>query len=243
MGVPAYVADALDLADAFQRAADPAEAFHGLRAWLERFGASAVLVTGLPLPERDPTGPRMLLNGWPDAWRERYLGANHYRHDPCVRWCLSQREPFLWSELPGAALAEPRARWVMHEAAEFGLVRGLCVPLHDSLGFHGALTTAGPGFDLPSQARFMAHLLAHQAYGAAVRPGVHREGRATVLTAREREVLRWAGAGKTGWEIGTILGISESTVEKHLRAVRAKLDVATTAQAVAEGLRLNQIFL
>ncbi|WP_447973005.1 LuxR family transcriptional regulator [Nitrospira sp. Kam-Ns4a] len=39
---------------------------------------------------------------------------------------------------------------------------------------------------------------------------------APVLTKREREVLEWMKEGKTNWEIGRILGISERTVRFHV---------------------------
>lgn len=42
------------------------------------------------------------------------------------------------------------------------------------------------------------------------------------LTEREREVLNWVIQGKTNWEIGMILGISERTVRFHLEAISSK---------------------
>jgi len=53
-----------------------------------------------------------------------------------------------------------------------------------------------------------------------------------VLTPREREVLQWAGAGKTNVEIGTILDMSSRTVEKHFEHIFEKLGVETRVAAV-----------
>ena len=53
------------------------------------------------------------------------------------------------------------------------------------------------------------------------------------LTPREREVLAWCAIGKTSWEIGVILGISERTVKAHLAGVFNKLGVDSRAAAVA----------
>jgi LuxR family quorum-sensing system transcriptional regulator SolR len=59
------------------------------------------------------------------------------------------------------------------------------------------------------------------------------------LTLKEREVLQWMSQGKTAWEIGRILAISERTVKFHLHNVYAKLDVANRAQAVNAARRLK----
>ena len=60
------------------------------------------------------------------------------------------------------------------------------------------------------------------------------------LTARERDVLRWLGAGKTDRDIGSILGISPRTVHKHLQHLYEKLGVETRTAAVVRALALPQ---
>lgn len=56
------------------------------------------------------------------------------------------------------------------------------------------------------------------------------------LTRRERETLAWAAAGKSYWEIATILGISERTVRFFMTNARRKLNVVSNTQAVAEAV-------
>jgi DNA-binding CsgD family transcriptional regulator len=51
------------------------------------------------------------------------------------------------------------------------------------------------------------------------------------LTARVAEVLPWVAQGKTNADIGTILGISESTVQKHLLEIFQVLGVETRSAA------------
>ena len=61
------------------------------------------------------------------------------------------------------------------------------------------------------------------------------------FTHRERDVVQWLALGKTNWEIGMILGISERTVKFHLNNVFQKLGVANRAQAVLQANRLGLI--
>ena len=53
------------------------------------------------------------------------------------------------------------------------------------------------------------------------------------LTVRELEVLQWVACGKTNRDIGTILGLSPRTVNKHLEHVYVKLGVETRTAAAA----------
>jgi len=56
------------------------------------------------------------------------------------------------------------------------------------------------------------------------------------LTPRVAEVLLWVAQGKTNADIGTILGISESTVKKHLLEIFEKLGVETRSAATLRAL-------
>jgi DNA-binding CsgD family transcriptional regulator len=53
------------------------------------------------------------------------------------------------------------------------------------------------------------------------------------LTRRETEVLAWVVKGKTNEQIGTILGASPRTVQKHLEHIFVKLGVETRTAAAA----------
>ena len=51
------------------------------------------------------------------------------------------------------------------------------------------------------------------------------------LTPRVAESLLWLAQGKTNGDIATILGISESTVKKHVLEIFAALNVETRTAA------------
>jgi DNA-binding NarL/FixJ family response regulator len=58
------------------------------------------------------------------------------------------------------------------------------------------------------------------------------------LTPRVAEVLLWVAQGKTNPEIASILGISESTVKKHMMDVMAALGVETRTAATLRALEV-----
>ena len=62
-----------------------------------------------------------------------------------------------------------------------------------------------------------------------------RRRRHRQLTPRERQVLFWVARGKSNSDTGTILGISPSTVGKHLERIYQKLGVENRTAASSFG--------
>jgi DNA-binding NarL/FixJ family response regulator len=58
------------------------------------------------------------------------------------------------------------------------------------------------------------------------------------LTNRAAEVLLWVAQGKTNSDIATILGITESTVKKHVQEIFDKLGVETRGAATVRALEV-----
>jgi DNA-binding CsgD family transcriptional regulator len=61
------------------------------------------------------------------------------------------------------------------------------------------------------------------------------------LTDRERDVLSWAGRGKSVLDTAEILKLSEDTVKSHIRNALKKLDATNKTHAVTKAIYLNLI--
>ncbi len=59
----------------------------------------------------------------------------------------------------------------------------------------------------------------------------------SAFTARETDVLKWVGQGKTNRQIAEILGIAENTVKNHLRNILQKLHLDNRVQVAAFAIR------
>jgi DNA-binding CsgD family transcriptional regulator len=91
--------------------------------------------------------------------------------------------------------------------------------------------------DNTPRTRAATHILsAYFAMGARRLMAPHVMEEAVKLSRRQRECLQWVRAGKSDWEIGEILKISEYTVREHIEAARKKLGVRTRTQAVIEAI-------
>ena len=104
----------------------------------------------------------------------------------------------------------------------------------DRLGLKALLDEA-----LPASRRAGARLVTNRLSVLAQRVGVAQVqagGTATplaALTARELEVLRLVGAGRSNKEIGTELFISAKTASVHVSNILAKLGVSGRGEAAA----------
>lgn len=61
------------------------------------------------------------------------------------------------------------------------------------------------------------------------------------LSAREKACLSWAAAGKSSWEIGRILRISENTVIFHIKNAMRKLGANSRTLAAFKAVELGLI--
>jgi DNA-binding CsgD family transcriptional regulator len=134
------------------------------------------------------------------------------------------------------------------EQAQFGYSTGIAMALHMPEGRHFVL-----GVDrdkpLPSDAgelqRVVAdlQLFAVHAQEAALRLLLPEpmQPEKPALTPRELEALHWTMEGKTAWEVGAILGISERTAVLHVNNAMHKLGCVSKHAAVLKALRLGLI--
>jgi DNA-binding CsgD family transcriptional regulator len=181
-------------------------------------------------------------------WRKHYEEAGLANGDPLLVSGRSELSPTTWSKFrSGRTLTREESR-VFDEAAKFGLMDGFYLPIHQTDGtMHGVSMMVD--HELEDDPRMMGALHMLSLYYSAA---AHRLGKTTpedskprkpVLTPRQCECLQWVRAGKSSWDIGQILGLSEHTVNEHLAEARKRLGVRTTTQAVIEAIDQGLIHL
>jgi LuxR family transcriptional regulator, quorum-sensing system regulator BjaR1 len=182
-------------------------------------------------------------NGWPAEWFDLYSRENFSDCDPIPRHCFKTVNPFEWQDAPYDRLRDHAARRVMERAADFGLHRGFCIPIHyeDSTG---AISLAGERPDLASETKKALHLMAVFAHGRLCslrRPVRHRPHR--LLNEKEAAVLTWAARGKTSWETSRVMALPERTVKWLLTEAQRKLNTSNKTATVAQALVKKEIHI
>ncbi|WP_246179608.1 LuxR family transcriptional regulator [Microvirga thermotolerans] len=230
-----YAKEAFAFIEGLDLLTAPESVVDAMEASFSRFGFENFIVTGLPHPDQR-IERLVLLKKWPVEWYRLYTARSYDRHDPVIRLCRQTVQPFEWSEAAYDPVSEPLAAQVMNQAREFGMQEGYCLPIHGLNGYEACLSMSGRRLDLNPQTKPAIHLMAMYAFERVrqiLAPPLH----ANPLTARERETLRWAAAGKSALDTGTIMGVTERTVTAHIASACQKLGAVNKTHAVARALQ------
>jgi DNA-binding CsgD family transcriptional regulator len=188
---------------------------------------------------RDGRSAAALISNYPTAWTEQYLKSHYEKLDPVVAMAHIDTEPFQWGLGADRFVLTDDQKGFFEEAASFGIRCGFTIPIQDKRGPVAAVTFANDArwqsFERSLEINQRVLQLMAICLHAHVRRKLWRNSRIgdVDLKPRELECLRWAAAGKTAWEIGQILGLSERHVVYQLATVRTKLGVHSLRQAIA----------
>ena len=158
--------------------------------------------------------------------------------------------PFLWSDICRLIACTPGQQDYLNAAVAAGVGAAVTVPVHRPHGANEAgsySVFAGccsfmmrNGMPLPLGSLAAAHYVGALAFDAA--ENLRQPQPVTVppggphLTPRQRDCVMLVAQGKSDWEIGALLGISDSTVHKHIEDAKRRFGVSTRIQLVVRSL-------
>ncbi len=201
----------------------------------------------VPSPSQSGQIVHEFLATFPGAWVERYLSHGYGDVDPTFQAALGTILPFSWRDVSARNDLSSGQRRVFDEARDFGLVAGATVPIHGPDSGLSTLNVSGGKderqFDEIYQANRQNLLwIAAQTHEAFLRLSEDAPDEDRIrLTDRERDCLLWTARGKTAWEVGQILSISEETVLFHLKNATRKLGVFSKHHAVVKAVMKGHI--
>lgn len=182
-------------------------------------------------------GAVLVLDSYPVTWMPHYSKQSYLLEDPVVERGLSSFEPIPWC---GALFEAAQSLW--HDARGVGLRIGIsqsCWGVHGSYGLLSLARSATPLTNIEidylsprirwAADRVMCQLERLLGVGEAFSPQ-------QAMSGREKQVLDWTTRGKTAWETGQILGISENTVNYHIKNLLRKLNAQRKTEVAAAAL-------
>ncbi|ETX29547.1 LuxR family transcriptional regulator [Roseivivax isoporae] len=199
----------------------------------------------------DPNDFLMLTNH-DESYTDVFVGQRLYHHAPMVRWALENDGACSWKVLQQMVKTGTLTR-EEQRVIDFNISQG--VQCGYSISFRSVSRRAKGAIALTgrrgmTQEEVDAVWDRHGDNIVLMNNLVHLKILTLpytppnqALTRRQREALEWVGDGKTMADIAQIMGLTQATVEKHLRLAREALNVETTAQAVMKAAFQNQMFV
>ncbi len=223
-------------------AATKTESLQKIEKEILNIGFSHMMFAALPTTA-SPLGSAFIYSNYDKGWRKRYDEEQLATIDPIVAHCFQRNVPLVWG-LENFSGAPQQALY--DEACSHGLVAGITLPGHGVCGATGMLTCVAANA-AAAQRLGAAHLpdlvlLRDIAFDTLGRFGALGDTtEAPKLSVRERECLQWHAAGKTSWEIGRILNVTEACVNFHFTKIRNKFEVSHRHEAVIKALVMGVI--
>lgn len=204
------------------------------KKYIYGLGFNSYLIGVMANPASQTTND--ILTNWPSEWIERWVDGNYVFHDPVFQHALRTGKPFLWSSTYDQA--SKMGKRILEESRSFGLVDGIAIPIATEFGPLGCITLGADHPELSKEDLQMLEMVSihfFQHVQMLRKPdGSEIFG---LLTKRETEVLHFVAEGKTNWEIGKILNLSEFSIKDHVHNLTTKLNANNRTQAVAVAIR------
>jgi len=186
-------------------------------------------------------------NDLPSEWMQHYLAQKFYENDYLIDHCQRHSTELYWddvlSDVDNGRLA-PQFLPSMHEALDFGLLRGLTIPIATRAGYDAGISLFRDKAEDVSECRAVYQDQQNLVRGCVDALHMFLDRRPLArkhfeLNSNEVEVLRWSFSGLQEDRIAEKIKRSRKTVEARMRTIRRKLGAKTTTQAVAKAAMLG----
>lgn len=192
--------------------------------------------------------PVKLVTTYPAKWVEHYFKEGFAAHDPVLSHATKAHLPFVWSQALGRTQLNRQQLRLMREATDIGLDDGFCLPISIGGERHSLISVSfsnrNSGYASSKLNELIAgayHFLMHQQQNVAHLTDTRDEDKPPCLTSREYECIALAAHGKSAWEIGKILSITERTAVFHLENVRRKLGAQSRSHAIVMLIKAGRL--
>jgi DNA-binding CsgD family transcriptional regulator len=160
---------------------------------------------------------------------------------PLVLHGFRVSEPFRWREA-FIGLSEQQKLHIKRSQSH-GLHYGICFPILKIRTAPGLMSLGREtDFRLTLQDKVALEVLVRIAFERMYEvTEMQSDPEILTITEREREVLYFVAQGKTNWEIGAILGISEYSVRDHLKSISKRMETSNRTHTITKAIRLGLI--
>ncbi|WP_170144996.1 LuxR family transcriptional regulator [Litorimonas taeanensis] len=182
-----------------------------------------------------------LSRGGEDLIEELVTTGDLMTKSPLVLHGFRVSVPFRWREAFQVLSEEQKIH--VKRSQSHGLKFGICFPILQVRSAPGLMSMGrDTDFNLSLQELVALEVLVRKAFERMHELTEMPEDLGYLsITEREREVLYLVARGKTNWEIGAILNISEYSVRDHLKSVSKRMATSNRTHTVTTAIRMGLI--
>ena len=232
------ISSELDLPGTVGELRTPYDILRLLRQRAQEFGFTHFTVLKLPFAGEPRMADLAVLSNWPPALTRAYDARRLGAASPAMKRLSESALCFQFGvEEVSSARADGQRAETVALFNKHAMARWAFFPVHSPLFGAGAIAYSGMREALDPREMMTLHMISIGIFDRLAQLRAHRQEDRPRLTERERECLLWTAEGKTSFEIGKIIGISEHTVNYYLNTASGKLKSTNRVQAVAVALR------
>jgi DNA-binding CsgD family transcriptional regulator len=184
--------------------------------------------------------PQAIIHNYSREWHKSYVERKDWEIDPVLLFAPQMVRAFPWKDFFERNLISKHQGTFLRMAEDAGLRDGVSVPIHSAGGKVSVISFAASESGTVSSAqKRRLEVLASQFHiaFADLSNNSLMTGEIVSISHRERDCLSWTAEGKSSWDISTILNISESTVNFHIKNAMRKLQTKSRTVAVIRAIR------
>ena len=206
----------------------------------EPLGFSFFLVAHVVNPLRSNASQAMLHTNWPGELIAERFANQQIIHDPIIQYGLKCKFTFPWED--AYEHASRFGRKMMDTVRDHKIRAGYTFPMRRPGAPIGGISLGGEAVELSSDNLGSLELVAMHTYSRleALHSPIFVD-ETKKLSVQETEVLYFAAVGKTAWETGGAIGISEAAVKDALKRARVKLHAMNTLHACTTAISRDLI--
>lgn len=189
----------------------------------------------------DGGAPGFFFSKGADDWRDIYIEKGYSHIDPVSQMAMRITRPFRWEE--AYVDLTPAQKAFVEHAQAYGLNYGITIPMKHAKGMPGTVSFgATQDFTLSSEQKIELEILGRHTFERIENLiGTPSEIAQITLSQREHDILTLVAQGKTNWEIGAILDLSEYSVRDYLKDVSRRLQTSNRTHTVTRAIQLGLI--
>ena len=177
---------------------------------------------------------------YPDEWLYMYWKNGFAEVDPVFKSALQSPSTQHWRDIYQNMSSEKEQEFIA-TARGFGLCDGITTGSVDqACGLATFCSFASEealdGKRLVPIVEYLGYHIHMALLRATPKSALQTDRCIKELSSREVTILNWMKNGKTNWEIGKILGVTERTIRFHIESIFSKLEVTSRSQAVATAI-------